>query len=175
MGELQLIAEVPLWARMVKEVGDEHGGDLTGNRGRYNAISRLIGYLMHELVAHSEKLIKDAGVESLADVRAHGKILIGYPEEVNRERLQLKRFLMENLYQHPRVERMRIKCRRILEALFPIYPLWSSTISPVSRGRADGARFARFLDPFHRLEEPLVFLHCKAVGHSRHVVAHGAL
>ncbi|MCB0218404.1 MAG: deoxyguanosinetriphosphate triphosphohydrolase [Chrysiogenetes bacterium] len=120
VSEEQLIAEVPLWAQMLKEVKAEHG-QVAGKQRRYNAISRLIGYLMHELVSHSEKLIQDSGVQSLDDVHAHGKILIGYPEEVNRARGQLKDFLMENLYMHPRVERMRIKCRKILEALFPVY------------------------------------------------------
>jgi dGTPase len=47
--------------------------------------------------------------------------MFGLSEPVAAANRQLKRFLNEHLYRHPRIERMRDKYRRILIALFTRY------------------------------------------------------
>lgn len=120
LDEEQLEAEVPLWRQMLAGVDAEHSKTTSKTR-RYNAISRLIGFLMGDLVEHTEKKIAIAGVRTLDEVRAHGVFLVDFSQEVDAARLQLKGFLQKHFYEHPRLERMRIKCERILDALFPAY------------------------------------------------------
>lgn len=116
----QIETEVSLWRDVLAQVDAEHDG-VRGAERRYNAISRLIGYLIHDLVRHTEGLIIDSGVQSADEARDCGKLLVDFSPEVDRQRAELKSFLMEHFYKHPRVERMLIKCRRILEELFPVY------------------------------------------------------
>ncbi|NIV45761.1 MAG: deoxyguanosinetriphosphate triphosphohydrolase, partial [Gammaproteobacteria bacterium] len=50
-----------------------------------------------------------------------GRPLVSLSEETARENRELKRYLHENLYRHHRIERMKDKARRMLEALFERY------------------------------------------------------
>ena len=93
--------------------------------------------------------------------------VVGLSPELSRKNRELKRFLMENLYRHYKVERMRIKAERCLTQLYETYFKHPSllprkylkkmdvtgrerVISDYIAGMTD--RFA--LDEFKRLFEP---------------------
>jgi dGTPase len=88
---------------------------------RYQAIRQLIDTLVKDLIATAEQRLRDHGIRNLEDVRAFGKPLVGFSDEVDRQRLELKAFLMEHMYRHYRVMRMTVKAQRVMSELFATY------------------------------------------------------
>jgi dGTPase len=57
----------------------------------------------------------------MEDLRRVNRQVVGLSPELSRKNRALKHFLMENLYRHYKVERMRIKAERCLTQLFETY------------------------------------------------------
>jgi dGTPase len=85
------------------------------------ALRGLIDELVTDLIASTRANLSDAGVGSVEDVRRAGRCLAGLSKAVAERNRLLKRYLGTHLYRHPRIERMKDKSRRILEALFERY------------------------------------------------------
>jgi len=82
------------------------------------ALRELLGYFASNLVGYSFAAIKDSGVETLEDVRSCSTPLIGYSPEVYSEFVELKRYLMKNLYLSPPVLTRNQSNRKLLRFLF---------------------------------------------------------
>jgi dGTPase len=85
--------------------------------------------LVHETVRRMiSSLVSDLTRQSAANIRAHAPLsaddvrrapaLIAFSPRIEKQQLELKRFLHVNLYQHYRVARMSSKARRIVTELF---------------------------------------------------------
>lgn len=83
----------------------------------HETIRRMIGAQVADLLAESEERIKDAAVATVAEVRrAPG--LIAFTPGMKAENAELKRFLLANLYRHPRVVAMTERASQIVRELF---------------------------------------------------------
>jgi dGTPase len=78
----------------------------------------MIDTLVTDLIETTRGGIERAGVVSVRDVRQAGRPLAGLSPGVREANARLKVYLHANLYQHPRIERMRDKSRLMLEKLF---------------------------------------------------------
>lgn len=88
---------------------------------RHRLVRRLLGLLVDDVIEATAWRIDKAGVRSPDDVRALAENVVGPSEAAQTMTRELKRFLYEQLYRHPRVMRMTIKAERILTALFEAY------------------------------------------------------
>ena len=77
--------------------------------------------LVNDLIATVEDRLRQHQIGRLDDVRAFGKPLAGFSDELDRQRLELKAFLMEHMYRHYRVMRMAVKAQRVMAELFASY------------------------------------------------------
>jgi dGTPase len=111
--------EVDFYARYRSEVARAYPG-ITGRRAIHETIRRMINALAVDLIQTSQSHIRDAGVQSIDEVR-NAEPLITFSGEMRGEALQLKRFLRENLYHHYLVNRMTSKARRIIRELFDVF------------------------------------------------------
>jgi len=111
--------EVDFYARHRSEVARAYPG-ITGRRAIHETIRRMINALAVDLIQTSQSHIRDAGVQSIDEVR-NAEPLITFSREMRGEALQLKRFLRENLYHHYLVNRMTSKARRIIRELFDAF------------------------------------------------------
>ncbi len=116
----ELRKAVPLVDRTFSLIEERYPG-IDEGRKKYQAISHLIGYLINDLVNHSTAVLKEHEIQSLEDLRAKNVMAISFSPQTEKENLELKRFLYNNLYKHYRVERMRIKGKMVLTSLFNIY------------------------------------------------------
>ena len=91
---------------------------LEGRRLVHETIRRVINVLVVDLIETSQARLKEAAPESVDEVRAQGKTLIGFSDEMKEQSLELKRFLRNELYRHYRVHRMSNKADRIIRELF---------------------------------------------------------
>jgi len=81
----------------------------------------LVNELITDMVHSSQVRLAEAGVRSLADVRARPDNLVRLSTPVAARNLELKRFLNQRLYRHPRMESTRHRYRRVIEGLFSAY------------------------------------------------------
>jgi len=84
-------------------------------------IRALINILVTDAIRAAERRIGELGIESVDDVRRCGERIVGFSEEIEEKKAELKAFLFENLYRHTRVIRMGTKAERILEDLYKAY------------------------------------------------------
>ncbi len=115
-----LAGDVPLfgeaWRRAVKKYPRA-----TPRQHLAVALTGMIDTLVTDLVESSRRRIRSAGVKDLAGVRATKEWLIGLSPGMAKRNAALKACLMERLYTHHRIERVKDKSRRILRSLFERY------------------------------------------------------
>lgn len=88
---------------------------------RHRVVRRLIGETVSDLLAETSARIERAAPRIVHDVRAHPGVLVGFPEHTLALNHELRHFLYDSLYFHPRVIRMMKKAERVLIELFEIY------------------------------------------------------
>ncbi len=161
----QLMA-VEVWREVYDGVEAKYPG-IASDRKKYQTISALIGLYIKDLTATTLANLGESGIRSMDDLRRVNRQAVGLSPELSRKNRELKHFLMENLYRHYKVERMRVKAERCLTQLFETY-LKHPTLLPrkylqrmdeSSRERVIADYIAgmtdRFaLDEFKRLFEP---------------------
>ena len=81
-------------------------------------VREMIGRLVADLVAARASAIAAAAPRSIDDVRALPHGLIESSTPLRAERLQLKQFLRDELYMHPRVQQMTAQARDTVRLLF---------------------------------------------------------
>ena len=113
---------------------------------RYQALRRVIDLMVTDFIAATEDRLRAEGIAALVDVRAFGRRLAGFSPQVDQQRLELKSFLMENLYRHYRVMRMAVKAKKIMTELFNAYVSEPSQLPPhILERRIQGESLTRVI------------------------------
>jgi dGTPase len=81
-------------------------------------IGALIDLLVTDLVESTARRLDAAGVRSADEVRQARERLVAFSPEIEKQKAELKRFLREVLYQHPRVLEANERAGEILGELF---------------------------------------------------------
>jgi dGTPase len=110
---------VAWWALLKENLGwDGCGFD---RLWRHRIVRRLLGLVITDTIEATARRIAATGVASPDDVRSLAENVVTASPETRTMTRELKHFLYEHLYRHPRVVRMQIKAERILTALFEAY------------------------------------------------------
>ncbi len=116
---LQQISEVEIFATHLKQVQQQYP-TLDGRRLVHETVRRMINSQIVDVCTQSLHNIREADIESIADVRQHAP-LIAFSPAMQKQQLALKQFLRKHLYQHYRVNRMSVKAKRIITELFEAF------------------------------------------------------
>jgi dGTPase len=127
--DLEQLDSVAIWRDAYGAVRQEYPV-ASARIWRYQAIRRIIDVLVTDLIVALEENLASHGIETLADVRQHGKPLVGLRPELDDKRLELKRFLMDNMYRHFRVMRMAVKAKKVMSELFHAYMSEPAQLEP---------------------------------------------
>ncbi|PCI09026.1 MAG: deoxyguanosinetriphosphate triphosphohydrolase [Gammaproteobacteria bacterium] len=92
--------------------------NLDSKKLNHEIIRRMISAMVVDLIDTSQKNIADANLTSTQDVRNQKQRLMSFSASMNDKKLELKKFLRNNLYQHYRVHRMTKKASYVIDALF---------------------------------------------------------
>jgi dGTPase len=114
---LGALDDVPLWRSARQEVCGALGSvpeRVLHAQTIRSLINRLVGDLAHETAARIER----AAVSSVDQVRTTEVRLVGYSGSAAAELAELKRFLSERLYHHPRVLAMSAPAVQVIGDLF---------------------------------------------------------
>jgi dGTPase len=117
---LEQLREVPLVRTQIEAVQAKYPG-LQERRLIHETVRRMINHLVVDVVQYSSQRIAAAQPAHIDDVRAQSGLLIAMSEPVQAQHLQLKAFLRDNLYRHYRVQRMTLKARGVVRALFDVF------------------------------------------------------
>jgi dGTPase len=71
-----------------------------------------------DVIATTEENIKNNQIKSPEDVRNLGKFLVHFSPEMESTHKEIKKFLMKNMYRHPKVNLMTKNAHEIIGALF---------------------------------------------------------
>jgi dGTPase len=134
----ELREEVPMVERVLTSVERDYP-DLEEGRLIAETIRRLIGVWIDDLVWESSNRLAEAKPQSVEDVRAAGKPLIGFSDVMNEHQAVLRRFLMARMYRHWKVNRSRSHAKRILRQLFDLLLAEPELLPPDWQAGGDGA------------------------------------
>ncbi|HMP44931.1 MAG TPA: deoxyguanosinetriphosphate triphosphohydrolase [Sphingopyxis sp.] len=137
-----------------------------------------IGVMVNDVIAATAANVADVGVASVDEVRAAGRTLGGFSDELAVKERDLKRFMYANLYHHPEQVAAAEGANRVIARLFDAYRAdprlmgadWSSRIpgeetatirhiGDYIAGMTDRFAIDRYAEIFGRAEVP------EALGH----------
>ena len=127
--DLKELAELSLWK-------EHFSGKEPDKLKVRQAIREIINAYVTDLVAQTERNLKEAGIKTLAEVRSAKGKLVGYSDSFDRKNRELKALLREKMYRHYRVERMADKAQRIIDNLFKTYLKNPKILPPEVQQRA---------------------------------------
>ncbi len=116
---------------------------LDTRRTVYEAVRRLIGIWIDDLLGETGRRLAEHQPASVADVRAMPVPLVAFSAGLDRQQAALRAFLHERMYKHYKVNRMRSQARRILRDLFELFVAEPNTLPPPWRQDAEQATPAR--------------------------------
>lgn len=113
------LSEIAMWKKALKFTQSAH--QIPPGIAKYQVIGRIIDAQVGDLIRQTENNIKRFSVETPDNVRSHDEYLADFSVDLRRERTELKKFLKEKMYQHPRVIRMESKAFNVIKRLFEAY------------------------------------------------------
>jgi len=128
---------VPLVGDVFREVLDGYPG-LERTRVIHEAIRRLIGVMVSDLIAETRRRVVEAQPQDVAAVRALGHGLAAFSPEMMAHNEALKAFLRDHMYRHYKVNRSMNKAQRIVRELFALLHQEVDLLPPDWRQGCDG-------------------------------------
>jgi dGTPase len=111
---------MPLTAEMIADIAKHYPG-LDDIRRGAELVRELISYLIRAVVLEARRRLELAQPTSVDDVRNHGEVLVAFPAAAAQAEAEIKAFLKQRMYRHPRVMRVMGEAEHILFDLFARY------------------------------------------------------
>ena len=132
------IRTVPFIGKVFNEVQAQYP-NLETPRFIHEGIRRLINRMVSDLANQTQANIRASKVQTVEDVRALGKPIAAFSEEMMTHNKALKAFLMQNMYRHYKVNRMTSKARRVVKELFALFMAEPECLPTEWRAQVDKA------------------------------------
>ncbi len=136
------ICALPIVGRCFAEV-DAKYPDLDAERRRYEALRRVFGVMVEDVLVESRGRLGDSGAKSAQDIRDLGAPVIRFSDALFADLKVIRAFLFENMYRHWSVRRMRRKAAKIVEEIFGIFMDDPGMLPPEWEQAAQGDRAQR--------------------------------
>ena len=118
--DLDELLELAIVKRLWGQIGERHPGISPEKRQR--ALTRdMIGAMVEDVLAETERRVRDAGIENIDEVRLAGRQLAGFSNTLGEEERELKSFLYQRLYMSPHLENVRVEAERVVANLAAAY------------------------------------------------------
>jgi len=95
--------------------------DIDRKLRRHSVVRTIIDKQASDLVEQTYGNITENNIKTLDDVRRAKAVLVSFSDSMNHKLAELKTFLTEKMYRHPRMQANADKARKIIETLFDIY------------------------------------------------------
>ena len=114
------LMELPLCGPAFAEVDRLYPG-LDGMRRRHEALRRVFGVMVEDVIAIARTRLAAADPGSVEDIRGLGKPMIRFSKNLFMDLKAIKGFLFKRMYCAPSVMKERARVTRVIEELFPFY------------------------------------------------------
>ncbi len=88
---------------------------------RLEGVRRMIGIMMTDVMAETEKRLKEDGIETSEDVRSAKRQMVQFSKSVYDDLSRLRGFLFERMYKHYKLNRTRSYAKRTLNEMFHLF------------------------------------------------------
>lgn len=113
-------AELPIVGAAYGEVDALYPG-LEVKRRRAEALRRVFGVMVADVIAEARERLRAARPGSVAQLRGLGHPVVRFSEPLFADLRQIRAFLFQRMYRAPAVVEMRARVTRVVEALFALY------------------------------------------------------
>ena len=120
--KLEQLRAIPFFEACLESVEKSHG-KLEPELLTHEVVREMIDTLVTDLLTSSSAALAEANPQSIDDVRSHGAQLIRFSTEFAATQIELKQFLRDNLYAHPKVGAMTAQAHETVRLLFDSF--WS--------------------------------------------------
>ncbi len=140
----QVRPKVVLFERHFREVEQRY--PTASSKLKFNeALKSMLNELVTDLIENTRKRIANSGVMKLDDVRNYSERLVAFSPQIEKERLEAKKFLYENLYLSAPLRPEKLDGERVVSDLFD-YWLRHPEMLPVSyQGKMKNEALARIV------------------------------
>ena len=114
------VARLPIVSSAYRDVDLRYPG-LEKNRRRHEALRRVFGVMVEDVIETSRERLDETGVQSVEDVRALDAPVIAFSDGLWLDLQDIRSFLFERMYRAPKVMEKRAEVSRVVEALFPFF------------------------------------------------------
>ena len=129
---------LPLLRDAYAEVDERHPG-LESKRRRHEALRRVFGMMVEDVLEESGRRLARHGPRSAADVRKLSKPVIAFSDGMTDALDEIRAFLFERMYRAPPIMAERAQVTRVVDDLFPLYMAEPSLLPEEWHDRTDGA------------------------------------
>lgn len=117
---VQDLLDVPLIGKCLKSARADWPG-VDDRMLRLEAVRRMIGAMVDDVTAETDRRARFAGIETAEDVRTMTRPLVAFSEDMAEDLARLRVFLHSRMYRHYRVNRTRSQARRMLKEMFELF------------------------------------------------------
>ncbi|WP_372887413.1 deoxyguanosinetriphosphate triphosphohydrolase [Shimia sp.] len=114
------IGALPIIGDAYAEVDRAYPG-LDPIRRRHEALRRVFGVMVADVIDTSRMLLRDSGAQSASDVRNNGAPVIQFSTALWSDLKEIRRFLFTRMYRAPSVMVKRAEVTQVVEELFPLF------------------------------------------------------
>ena len=116
---LEQLEDVPLFSHYRRETLGVYP-NLLGRRLLFETIRRMLSAQVYDVIDATSLALEHAAPASVESVRQHPG-MVCFSSQMGAESAALKRFLLQNLYRHPQVERTTQAAQQVVRDLFEAY------------------------------------------------------
>ncbi|WP_171006828.1 deoxyguanosinetriphosphate triphosphohydrolase [Shimia litoralis] len=142
------IMDLPIVSEAYATVDATYPG-LDPIRRRHEALRRVFGVMVADVIDVSRDLLVQSGAKSVADVRANGAPVVQFSPTLWADLKEIRTFLFTRMYRAPSVMVKRAQVTKVVEDLFPFFMQDPSTLpaawQPDIRSATDETALARIV------------------------------
>ncbi|MBV9992258.1 MAG: deoxyguanosinetriphosphate triphosphohydrolase [Alphaproteobacteria bacterium] len=124
------LREAPLAGEASRRVVERHGGTLELGRFIGEMVRVLMGRLVNDLLAETQRRLAAAGPVDAGAVRGQGHALALFSPDMDAALKALKTFLFAHMYRHPRVMTVMDRAKDVVAQLFAAFSADPSLLPP---------------------------------------------
>ena len=87
----------------------------------YQVLRTSISEMINDIIKNSQLIINKYNIKNINDIKKHDSFLITMSEKLKKECLEIRHFLYENVYNHPKLLDKRSNAETIIFKLFQYY------------------------------------------------------
>ncbi|EEE36411.1 deoxyguanosinetriphosphate triphosphohydrolase [Rhodobacteraceae bacterium KLH11] len=114
------ITQLPIVGECYAEVDRKYPG-LDPYRRRHEALRRVFGVMVSDVINTSHGLIAASGALTVGDIRHLGHPVVRFSTDLWAQLKEIRAFLFARMYRAPSVMEVRVEVGKVVEDLFPIY------------------------------------------------------